>query len=540
MRSKDYLLVFIVGFLVVLGVAFLQSVPGYMDAAYYYAGGVQLVRGLGFNEQFLWNYLDDPKGIPHPSHTYWMPLASIVAAGGMFLAGSEDFLSARVFFILIASLVPPVSMLLAFLLTRDRKKAILTGWWGIFSGFYLIYISNTDSFGLYMGLGTLFLILAFAQRVNALPIGEGVRFGGLGILSGLMHLTRADGILWFGAALFLVVWFTLLSSEYRAEGGGKKHLLTTGVFGVCVIVGYLAVMFPWYWRNMKLYGHPFSPAGNRVLWLTHYDQMFSYPAQNVLNIANWLSVSMVEHLRTRWFALIVNLKTALAVQGEIFLAPLILLGAWKLRRHKIVQFAWGMWLLTLFLMTVVFPLAGQRGGFLHSGAALQPFLWAMSAVGFETAILYAARRRRWSPDSAIRILGIGLIFIGAILSSFLVLQRVIGADVAHPSWRASWDRAIELEDMLEELGAQPSDIVIVNNPPEYFLATGRGSIVLPYGNEDTLFSLAVRYHARYLMIDENSPEGLRFLYENPQDSQRMDYLASLKDTRIYRIRLESN
>ncbi len=189
-------------------------------------------------------------------------------------------------------------------------------------------------------------------------------------------------------------------------------------------------------------------------------------------------------------------------------------------------------------MTIVFPFAGQRGGFLHSGAALQPFLWAIAAVGFEATILYVARRRRWDPDSAIRILGIGLVFIGAILSSLLVLQRVMGVDFAHPAWRVSWDRAIELESVLEGQGAQPSDIVIVNNPPEYFLATGRRSIVLPYGNENTLFRLAVRYRARYLIIDENSPEGLRFLYENPQDRQRMDYLTSLGDTRIYRIDLE--
>ncbi|MEJ5201368.1 MAG: hypothetical protein WHV66_03960, partial [Anaerolineales bacterium] len=147
MCKKDYLALFLISLLVVLGVAFLQSVPGYMDADYYYAGGVQLFRGNGFYESFLWNYLDDPSGLPHPSHTYWMPLTSLVAAGGMFLAGSDDFLSARIFFILIAALLSPGSALITFAFTRNRNTAMLTGWWAVFSGFYLIYITNTDSFG---------------------------------------------------------------------------------------------------------------------------------------------------------------------------------------------------------------------------------------------------------------------------------------------------------------------------------------------------------------------------------------------------------
>ena len=80
MTWRHYLLLFVVGLLVPFGISRFQSQPGYMDADYYFVGGIQLAEGKGFTEPYLWNYLDNPTGLPHPSHTYWMPLASIVSA----------------------------------------------------------------------------------------------------------------------------------------------------------------------------------------------------------------------------------------------------------------------------------------------------------------------------------------------------------------------------------------------------------------------------------------------------------------------------
>src|SRR3989338_783123 len=64
--------------------------PGYMDAYYYFGGALQLARGHGFTEPYLWNYLASnlslltshypppTSHLPFPSHLYWMPLTSIV------------------------------------------------------------------------------------------------------------------------------------------------------------------------------------------------------------------------------------------------------------------------------------------------------------------------------------------------------------------------------------------------------------------------------------------------------------------------------
>jgi hypothetical protein len=91
-----------------------------MDASYYMAGGIWLADGDGFNEQILWNYLDDPHGLPHPSHGYWMPLTSVLAAQGMRLTGTHTFTSARHGFLLLAALIPVITAWLSYRLSGRR------------------------------------------------------------------------------------------------------------------------------------------------------------------------------------------------------------------------------------------------------------------------------------------------------------------------------------------------------------------------------------------------------------------------------------
>ena len=103
MTFRNYLFLFFLGLAVPLVIAQFQPIPGYLDSDYYFAGGIQLANGHGFTEPYLWNYLDGTTSLPHPSHSYWMPLASIVSALGMWLTGQTTFASARLFFSAIAS-----------------------------------------------------------------------------------------------------------------------------------------------------------------------------------------------------------------------------------------------------------------------------------------------------------------------------------------------------------------------------------------------------------------------------------------------------
>ena len=106
MNWRHYAALFVIGFIVPFLVSRFQSLPGYMDADYYFAGGIQLAEGRGFTEPYLWNYLDDPASLPHPSHTYWMPLASIVSALGMWFTGQVTYAAGRLPFLLLSACVP--------------------------------------------------------------------------------------------------------------------------------------------------------------------------------------------------------------------------------------------------------------------------------------------------------------------------------------------------------------------------------------------------------------------------------------------------
>lgn len=198
MNWRYYALLFLVGLAVPFAVSRFQSLPGYMDADYYFAGGVELARGNGFTEPYLWNYLDDPQGLPHPSHTYWMPLASIVSALGMWIAATTTYAAGRLPFILLSACVPLLTAALAFDLSRDRRLALVSGLLSVFSIYYAPFMPVPDNYALFMLLGGTFLLLAPRQQ-KWIPLA-------LGLLSGLMTLARSDGLLWLGLAGLTVLW----------------------------------------------------------------------------------------------------------------------------------------------------------------------------------------------------------------------------------------------------------------------------------------------------------------------------------------------
>src|SRR5258708_39664593 len=74
--------------------------PGYTDAYYYFNAGQRLIQGKGLTDVALWTYLGAPAALPVPSHLYWMPLTSLVAAGSMALFG-PSFDGAQVGFVLV-------------------------------------------------------------------------------------------------------------------------------------------------------------------------------------------------------------------------------------------------------------------------------------------------------------------------------------------------------------------------------------------------------------------------------------------------------
>lgn len=521
MNWRQYALLFLLGLIVPIAISRFQALPGYMDADYYFAGGIQLADGKGFSEPYLWNYLDDPEGLPHPSHTYWMPLASIVSAIGMWIAGQSTYAAGRLPFILLSACVPLLTATLAREVTGKTFLAMVSGFLSIFSLYYAPFMPVPDNYALFILLGSAFLLLA--------PRPHKWVSLALGALAGLMTLARSDGLLWLGLAGLTVMWRSA-RDEYGARNTFKGWIGIAVPSGLLIIVGYLLVMGPWHLRNLSLFDSFMAPGSGRLLWLQSYNETFIYPAED-LNRESFLEAGWDLAVQNRVRAFISNLSNAFAAQGEIFLVPFILIGLWKLRHDLRTRIAVNGWLILFVVMTVIFPFAGSRGSFFHAGAAFQPFWWVTAPVGLEAVISWVRKRNQFTDPHAPYVFHGILVLLAVFMTVYLVNIRVI-AD----GWARDDHIYSSVERLFLENGIRPQDVVIVRNPPGYFIASGRPAISLPFGDELTILAVAKKYDARYLVIEKDGTfEAIQDLYDEPQSNSSFVYLGEVNEARLYRI-----
>jgi hypothetical protein len=314
-----------------------------------------------------------------------------------------------------------------------------------------------------------------------------------------------------------------------SKGFGIKSLLIS----LCLcMIGFLMIISPWVLRNLSYFGSVIAPGSSRAIWLTDYDDLFIYPASQ-LTYKRWIDTGLIEILRTRGWAFGLNLMSSFAVQGAILLSPLIAVGMWVKRRDWRVSLGALAWLSILLIMTLIFPFQGARGGFFHAGAALQPLFWALVPVGLMSFVKWGERNRRWHKERALRVFSTGLVAILILMTFFSTWQRLKGRDSSAPAWGETEMAYPQVEEFLSDLNASPGSIVMVNNPPGYYVMTGRPAIVIPDGDLNTSIQAGKRYSASYLILDENHPQGLKKLFEDPKDYPGLTYLDSLGKMRVF-------
>jgi len=526
MTWKGYGFLFIIGLGVSSIVACTQSLPGYMDSDYYFAGGLQLVKGNGFNEPYLWNYLDDPAGLPHPSHSYWMPLSSILAAASMFVTGQHTYAAARMIFILIAACVPLMTARLSQDFNGDTNLAFTSGLLAVFSIFHAPFMPVTDNFAPVMALGAfIFLLLKYNSIWSSLLMG---------CIAGLMNLARSDGLIWIALLCLFVVWRAQEEAGKKAHGNNsfvEKGLRILAHLSL-VFIGYFLIMTPWFLRNMAVFGSPMAPGGGRILWLTNYNDTFAFPADQV-NFSSWLNAGWQAAIKTRIWALGMNFLNAIGAQGGILLFPFILTGIWIAKSDLRIKLAVLGWLLLFATLIIFFPFAGARGGFFHAGVAFQPLWWALAPLGLEHIVRFI-RHRGFLDERAYCIFRAGLVMICALLTIVVLQKRIFQL-----GWQDEEFLYMEVEQFLLEQGAKPEDIVIALNPPGYYIVSGRSAIVAPPGGPDTIVALAERYGASYFILE---PQGVlseyKDLYNRMENHTGIEYIGEVELARIYEISLD--
>ena len=507
------LALFVVALLVRVLTALPLRVPGYMDAYYYHVGATNLYRGLGFSDPFIWNYLDNPAGIPHPSHLYWMPLSSVLAYLSFLLFG-ESFRAAQVLFILLSALLPLVAYAAGYQIAHSQRHAVCAALFAVFSGFYMPFWVTTDNFAPFAVFGSLCLLAAGL----GLRDGRAVWFALAGALAGLAHLTRADGPL-----LLIVIYIAIFAA--RSSTSGRPLPLAS-----CLLLPatcYLLVMAPWFIRNLLAVGAPLSPAGTMTLWLTNYDDLYSFGKE--LSWRTYLAWGWGNILYAKLHAAWINFQRLWAEDLMIFLLPFAAIGAWRLRRRLEFLPALIYAPLLYAAMTLAFTEPGWRGGWFHSSVALLPFLYAVAIEGLDALVGWVAKlRRTWDVVQARRVFSAGLVVLAVLLSAYLYSDRVLGGRQDVPPWNQRDQIYPRLVAWLDE-HAPPEAVVLVNSPPTFYYFSERHCLAVPNGDVETLLTVARRYGGDVLVLDRNRPGPLAALYAGELSDPRVELWATLDD-----------
>ncbi len=428
---------------------------------------------------------------------------------------------------MLAALVPVVTAALAYSFSRRADLAVTSGLLAVFSGYYAPFIAVTDNYAIYIVVGGLFFLILGSMRKTAVF--------GLGALAGLLTLARSDGVLWMGVTAGAVLWNNLRGplaspdgetwSLPAAPGSGR---IGSAMFQLALAVsGFLLVTGAWFWRTYGLFGTVLAPGGSRLLWLNNYDETFLYPASQ-LTLGRWLAQGWAAIFAARLAALKWNLLNAFAAQGELALAPFILLGIWIHRRNGRVVVACLSWFALLVVMTVIFPFAGARGGFFHAGASLQSLWWAMAPLGLESAIA-ASRRRNMFTANAFIVFRAALVGLAVLITLALLAIRVL------PGWGEGEQNYGQQLAFLRQAGLQSSDVVMVRNPPGFFIMTNQPGIVVPYGDAAAVLAAAARYQAKYLIIEPAGAAGpIKAVYDDTSGAT-FQFLGEIDETRFFRI-----
>lgn len=526
-----YGVLFLLGLLVALGGAALQTNPGYMDAFYYFQGGVRIVAGHGGQEMFIWNYLGDPSGLPTPAFAYWMPLTSVVAAVGIWLLGGSlpAFEAAQAGFVLLGACVPPLTAALANALTGRKGAAWLAGGLAGFTGFYLPFLTTTDSFTLFMVLGGLFFLgyLRFKRARGFL----------LGLLAGLMHMARADGLLWLGVA-GLGGLFDLLPEDERLSWKqvfGKLFSFDFVRAGLMTVAGYLLVMAPWFWRNLDVFGGLFPPGSSRAIWALDYNDLYAYPASQLTG-GRWWQAGVGALLEARWDALLANLQTTYASMGVFLPGFLATAAFWRNRRRNVIRLGLTGLAVLFATMTLVFPFSGARGSYFHSGAAFVPLILALAPDGIDALTKFSLRIFKTWEDRRIRpFYNVVVVLMVVLFSGYTYVSAVIGLK-GDPVmvWNQVSERYVGVDAALDALGAEDDDLVLTANPPALMVVAGRPSVGMPDGDTETLQLVASDFGVRWVLLEPNHPDGLDDFYDQPQDVGGLTLVETAGDVYIFR------
>jgi len=517
----DWLLVAAVGLLVQGFWAVQLRQPTYMDAYYYTTNGQQLAMGAGFEEMIIWQFLDNPEGVPTPSHTYWMPLTSIIVSIGYRLTGT--FGGAQLPFWLMGGLLPLLAFAISWQLAGLRWQAWVAALFTAAGSFYAAFLSQPSTFAPFAWVGGGFLLVIALIHREVLPFWKGstsAKYWLLaGILAGLAHLTRADGMVFLFLGLLFLGW-----QIWRRRS--TEMVRTSAPLVALLLGGYLLVIGWWFVHSWQVTGRPLSTVGTQSMFLTNYDDLFAYGRS--FDLAGYLDWGLGNIVRSKVYGLWLGVQSLLVVSGMVFLAPFIIagwVGAYRDLENREFLRPFTLYTLIVFLvLTLVFTFPGERGSIFHSSIAIWPWMAALAAFGIGLAVDWVASKLpHWQPERAKRLFSALFIIIAFVVSLVIGLARLVP------------DPSIET---YERIAADiPTDTkVMVGIAPAFYYHTNIAAVSVPNEPIETVLEAAERYDVTYLILDQNHPAPLHDIFTGVEQRPRVQLVETYSgDVRLYQL-----
>lgn len=477
--------------------------PGIADPNHYYNLAQNLREGRGFVIDYIWQYHHPPGDVTHPID-HWMPLTAVWPALSQAVFG-ETLLTALLPSVVVGGLLPLLAWYIAGRLGAGGEARLFALVAAACIPEFILNSARTDTTIFYIWFVVLALLALYHQTSLSLFLS--------GLLAGLAHLTRQDGLL-------LLVVFACYLLLYRRSMPWRRLWL--------VPAGYLLVFGPWMLRNAAVLGELMPSGVSRSLFLTTIIDQYSYAGEFTLQ--TYLDWGLGNIIGKRLFEAAASVKLIYTLPGAVLSAAAAvgLVGMVSRReRDRLRLLSLPLLVLAGFFSfyTMLTPFLSQGGSFKKSYMALIPFLIGLGAVALERHIVAKWARR------------LVMVFVcGMLLLDGLVLVK---NDFAHTAGYLNTMQ--QVGETLRDAGDVNGDgeIIIMAQDPFMLNYLGFRALMIPNDPLDVILEVAARYGADYIMMPP-ARIALEPVYLDRLTDPRLTQAAALPGTPIelYRVNID--
>jgi len=486
-----------------LGLALLVTHPGIGDPTHYYNLGRELAAGRGFVIDYIWQYNDPPDDITHPDD-HWMPLAGVLAAGGLALASGSAF-AALLPFILLGTLLVPLAYDAARQLEVGAGGSLFAAAAAAVLPELVLNSLRTDTTIPNAALVTT-AVLLFNRGLRT---GGLAAFAGSGLTAGLAYLTRSESTLLLAA----LAGAPLL----RARWGSLPRQRWAGALLVPLVA--LLTAAPWLARNAQTLGYLTARETQYMYFFADqrdhyaYGQTFTLETllarQTPAQIAGKRLFELAAGAKMMYNALDVFLPVAV-------IGGLALLIAARDRQRLLtlspaLLFVLAGWLFYALLV----PYKAQSGSFKKLYLSAVPLLLPLAGWALARAI----------SDARLR-LGAAVIALALTAANAVELVR---ADAAFTARYADYiAQVVAAARALPDTNGD-GEIVLMAQDPFMINYFGLRAVMLPLADREGVLAVARRYNVDYMMMPPDRP-ALDPLYAGGEQDPRFVPVVAIGGT----------